>query len=63
MPTTPATADTTACRQAPVARAVWKPPTVRIWVKMSSRQRGMTTMVMTLRMVLMPSFRSEWTFL
>ena len=63
MPTTPATAETTAWRHSPVAMATPHPPTVLICDQTSSAHRGTTRKVMNFRMVLMPLFRSETVFL
>ena len=63
MPTTPATAETTACRHSPVEIATDQPPTVWICERMSSTHSGTTRKVMNLRIVLMPLFRSDTVFL
>ena len=63
MPTTPATAETTACRHWPGARACDQPPTAFICDQTSSTHNGTTMKVMTFRIVLMPLFKSEVVFL
>ena len=63
MPTTPATADTTAERHWPVEMATSQPPTACTCDQMSSTHSGTTRKVMNLRMVLMPLLRSDTVFL
>ena len=63
MPTTPATADTMACRHSPEAIAAFHPPTVLICDQTSSTHSGTTRNVMNFRIVLMPLFRSDTVFL
>ena len=60
MPTTPATAETTASRHCPVAIAAFHPPTRFIWESTSSTHNGTTRNVMNLRIVLMPSCKSDF---
>ena len=63
MPTTPATARTTACRQPPFAQAADQPPATRIWDHSSSRVMGTITQLIQVRTRLVPAWSSEVTTL